>query len=90
MTRTEIDGVKVVHEFSVLWPGWECDQYGWVTEDGRAWMTTHGSDPYEADASDLLERMDVALGSAEGIRKALTLVVSGREPVEAKNREPAE
>lgn len=90
MTHTEIDGVKVVHEFSVLWPEWECDPYGWVTEDGRAWMTSHGSAPYEADATALLERMDVALSSATGIRKALALMANGKNEVEMRNRQPRE
>ena len=42
MKVTDIEGVKVVHEFEVLWHEWECDGYGWVTEDGRAWLTTVG------------------------------------------------
>ena len=28
MEVTEIDGVKVVQEFTVLWHEWECDGYG--------------------------------------------------------------
>ena len=40
MKQTEIDGSKVVHEFTVLWHEWECDGYGWVTDDGRAWLTS--------------------------------------------------
>ena len=90
MTHTEIDGVKVVHEFSVLWAKWECDPYGWVTEDGRAWMTTHGVGPYETDAAALLERMDVALSSATGIWKALTLMASATTETEMKIRQPPE
>ena len=41
----------MVHEFSVLWPEWECDPLGWVTEDGHVWLTSHGSAPHEADAA---------------------------------------
>ena len=74
MKQTKIDGRKVVHEFTVLWREWECDGYGWVTEDGRAWLTSHGRPPYEAGTSALLDRMDEALSSATGIRKALSLM----------------
>ena len=73
MRRTEIDGARVVHEFSVMRPEWECDAYGWITEDGRAWMTNHGS-THQATAGELLEAMDVALGSVTGIREGLALM----------------
>ena len=74
MKQTEIDGSKVVHEFTVLWHEWECDGYGWVTDDGRAWLTSHGGPPYEAGTTALLDRMDEALSSVTGIRKALSLM----------------
>ena len=35
MTDSEMDGSKVVHAFTVLWPEWECDPLGWLTEDRR-------------------------------------------------------
>ena len=73
MKETEINGHKVVHEFTVLWHEWECDGYGWVTDDGRAWLTSHGG-TYEAGTIDLLDRMDEALSSITGIRKALSLM----------------
>ena len=79
MKRKKIDGQKVIHEFPVLWHEWECDGYGWVTEDGRAWLTTHGSEPYEAPNSELLERMEVALATVTGIRKALSLMAEREE-----------
>ena len=81
MKVTEIEGVKVVHEFEVLWHEWECDGYGWVTEDGRTWLTTHGS-RYEANAAELLDRMDAALSSAQGIRNALALMAEAQESTE--------
>ncbi|MCY4634745.1 MAG: hypothetical protein OXG04_09630 [Acidobacteria bacterium] len=86
---TEIEGVKVVHEFEVLWHEWECDGYGWVTEDGRAWLTTHGS-RYEADAAELLGRMDAALSSAQGIRRALALIAEAQKDAESKQPETAD
>ncbi len=85
MEVTEIDGVKVVHEFKVLWHKWECDGYGWITEDGRAWLTSHGK-RFEAEASELLERMEAALSCAQGIRKALALTAEAREQTEDADR----
>ena len=49
MKHTEIDGKKVVHEFLVFWHEWECDGYGWVTEDGRAYLTDHGAGRTRSD-----------------------------------------
>ena len=72
MKFTEIDGVRIVHEFVVLWHEWECDGYGWVTEDGRVYLSTHGN-IFEAPTSEVLERLEAALSCADGIRKALAL-----------------
>ena len=78
MQFTEIDGVKVVHEFIVLWHLWECDGYGWVTEDGRVYLSTHGK-IFEAPDSEVIERLEAALSCADGIRKALALAAEVRE-----------
>ena len=74
MKHTEIDGKKVVHEFLVFWHEWECDGYGWVTEDGRAYLTDHGSRPYEVGPKELVGRMNAVLESVTGIAKALELI----------------
>ena len=78
MQRTEIDGQKVIHEFKVLWHQWECDGWGWITDDGRAWLSNHGR-VHEAETSELLERMAEALSSVTAIREALTLLAKHRE-----------
>ena len=41
MRYTEIDNSKVIHEFTVLWHEWECDGYGWVTEETCATGPAH-------------------------------------------------
>lgn len=41
--RNEIDGSRVVYEFTILREGWEMDNKGWVTEDGNLFTTNHGS-----------------------------------------------
>ncbi|MCY4636575.1 MAG: hypothetical protein OXG04_19085 [Acidobacteria bacterium] len=86
---TDIQGVKVVHEFEVLWHERECDSHGWMTEDGRAWLTNHGS-RYAADATELLGRMDAALSSAQGIRRALALMADAQRDAESKEPEAAD
>ena len=52
--------MRIVHEFVVLWHEWECDGYGWVTEDGRVYLSTHGN-IFEAPTSEVLERLEAAL-----------------------------
>ena len=89
MKVTEIEGVKVMYEFEVFWHEWECDGYGWITEDGRAWLTTHGR-RFEAEMSELLERMEAALASAQGIRKALALMAEAQEGAEQKEPNAAD
>ena len=58
MERQTIDGRNVVQEFIVLHHEWECDGYGWVTEDGRIWHTDHSGEPYEISPNDCLKLMD--------------------------------
>ena len=41
MERTEIDGVPVVFEFTILHEAWECDSKGWVTKEGKLFTTSH-------------------------------------------------
>ena len=38
---TEIDGCPIIHTFTILYEGWEMDNLGWVTSDGKVWMTLH-------------------------------------------------
>ena len=92
MERTEIDGAKVVHEFIVLWHRWECDGYGWITEDGRVWFTTHGSEPFEVESEELLERMEETLACATGLQKALAATTKRQKEnqAEERSREPGE
>ena len=76
--RTEIDGKRVIHEFSVLWNGWEMDNQGWITEDGRAWMTNHGH-LSEVNASSIHARAQVAMQSAQELMKALQLMTKRKQ-----------
>ena len=71
MNLETIDGQKVVEEFIVLHHEWECDGYGWVTEDGRIWHTSHGSEPYEVDEDECLELMEAPLESVAGLQRAM-------------------
>lgn len=42
MTRNKIYGLSVIYEFVIMHNGWETDNYGWITEDGSVWATSHG------------------------------------------------
>ena len=57
-----------------------------MTDHGRAWLTTHGGPPCEADAARLLNRMDAALTSVTGIRKPLALKAEAESPRKAAGR----
>lgn len=66
----EIDGSKVVLQFEIPYVGWEMDNTGWITEDGRAWETSHGGGPIEMTPEELAaldERVD---GWARGVHAA--------------------
>ena len=69
-----IDGKKVIHHF--YWPhcGWEMDQHAWVTEDGRAWGTNHGSF-VELTMDDLLKQTVKITNWFSGTLKAMRLAV---------------
>ena len=66
---TEIEDRKVIHHFTVLHEGWELDNDGWVTDDGRVWMTNHGS-LYETDEEELQGHLKRIQDCAGSIRKA--------------------
>ena len=71
----EIDGSRTIHEFLILHEGWECDNLGWVTEDGRVWTTSHAGRPYEIEDAGMelgLQR-ELTLKSLRGIERAIVL-----------------
>ena len=79
MKRQTIDGRNVVQEFIVLHHEWECDGYGWVTEDGRIWHTDHSDEPYEISPNDCLMLMDTPLKSITGIHAAVQTALEKQE-----------
>ena len=52
MNKKVIDGSRVIYEFTILHDGWEMDNRGWVTKDGRIFTTSHGG-PYEMEIGEL-------------------------------------
>ena len=66
----EIDGQKVIEEFTVLHYGWEMDNTGWITEDGRVWMTSHGGRPVSVDIEVIESHIEETADSLEGLLKA--------------------
>ena len=78
MERTEINGLKVIHEFKMYHYRWECDGYGWVTEDGQIWQTSHSTNPrncnpFEASHSEMLDKISELNDAISGMVKALSL-----------------
>ena len=71
----EIDGSRTIHEFVILHRGWECDNAGWVTEDGRVWTTSCAGGPYQIEdvGMELGAQRDLTLKSLRGIERAMEL-----------------
>ena len=72
MKRDVIDGTEVVYEFKVFHHEWECDGYGWITADGRIWLTSHGS-LYEGDVSEIKGMIGELTVSISGMNEAIRL-----------------
>ena len=74
MKYHEINGAKVIHEFVILREGWELDNFGWVTEDGEVFSTSHGGEPrYLMTGTELLGYIEEHESALAGLRKALHL-----------------
>ena len=73
LQHDSLDGSTVVHEFLLMRPGWEMDNTGWVTKDGRLWLTSHGGPPYECSRIEILKELTRTTRSAAEIAKALAL-----------------
>ena len=67
--QTTINGKRVVHTFTILFEGWEADNYGWVTEDGKIWTTNHGR-LCEMSAQELREKIEETEASLAGLKLA--------------------
>ncbi|MCY4507951.1 MAG: hypothetical protein OXG35_13490 [Acidobacteria bacterium] len=73
-TKT-IEGVAVVHRFKVYHHLWECDGWGWVTEDGRLWTTSDGA-LYETTPAALTDHIKKLSAAIQDTAKALHLNAS--------------
>jgi TPP-dependent 2-oxoacid decarboxylase len=73
---------KVLHTATILYNGWELDNYAWIVEwaDGSigALDTNHGG-IYEWSKQEALEKLAETEASAESIRKALEMWPAGNE-----------
>ncbi len=65
----QVTSSPIKYEFIVLHEGWEMDNTGWVTEDGRVWLTSHGT-PYPAPMAELDELIDRTERSLIGLKIA--------------------
>ena len=74
---TEIDGSRVVYTFRMYYHKWECDGWGWVTEDGRMYASNHGR-VHEVTTGLLVKKADELNDAVRGILKALALNADAR------------
>ena len=72
MTPKSIEGSEVIKTFTILYNGWETDNEGWITKDGRVWTTSHGGSPYEMSTEQVKEKIEEANLSLMGLIDALT------------------
>ena len=70
--RDDVPGT-VVHEFVVLVQGWEMDPWGWVTNDGATWWTSHGGHPQPMSINTLQELIDNTQSCFDGLIRARDL-----------------
>ena len=70
--REDVPGT-VVHEFVVLEQGWEMDPWGWVTDDGTVWGTTHGGAPWPMLIETLQQHIDNTQACIDGLIRARDL-----------------
>ena len=69
-TPSEIEGSKVIHEFPIPRIGWEMDNVGWITEDGRVWTTSHGHRIHELSETEAWGCATEMRDSLDGLRRA--------------------
>lgn len=79
MKHTEIDGSKVVEEFVVMRPGWEMDELGWITEDGRVWETSHGSGPIEWELEEIIAKLVETQDGVHSLIRAAQAAIRRRD-----------
>lgn len=81
--------MTVVHEFTVLHPGWECDEKGWVvqTPEGelKFAITSHNGSPYLADEAETRNLIRDYHDYVEDMSKAIRLVKFGARKVEEED-----
>ena len=68
-----IDGSPIVYTFTILHIGWEMDNYGWVTQDGKVWTTNHGN-IHEIKKDQIVRLMEAPIKSLNGINAALEMI----------------
>ena len=73
-----IEGLNVVDSFIVLQEEWEEDNRGYITEDGRVWLTSYEI-PYQCSIDDLQFHIDLTERSLRGLKKAKGMLIDNTE-----------
>ena len=66
--------INSVLEFPILRIGWEMDNVGWITEDGKVYTTSHESRFQEMIKEELQALINVSEESLLGLKKALEVL----------------
>lgn len=72
---------KILHEFTIVYAGWECDSTGWVVQfdDGgiEAVETSHNAF-YISNENGLQDHITEAQESIDGLVKAIEILKTGK------------
>lgn len=75
--KKEMQSMKKIYEFPILWSGWELDDKGWVAEDNNGKLviilTNHGSE-YIASIEELKKHLQRYKEATEATEKAIKMV----------------
>ena len=73
-----IEGFNVVDSFIVLQEEWDEDNRGYITEDGKVWLTSYEI-PYQCSIEDIQLRIDLTEKSLRGLKKAKGMLIDNTE-----------
>lgn len=75
--RLRKQDLNIKSEFVILHDGWEMDNRGWITTDGKVYTTNHGGDHvYEMSLGEIDGKIAEADYSLQGLKKARNVLAA--------------